>query len=111
MDMKYGTCTCKIEVAPDAKIIRDDICDLEDATVGYAVCKYVRKNAILCKGLVLESYNLRLCNGKKSRPQKHKIIVLAHKMSLPGEKIKVYLTVNRKGVIVNQIRIENSKLL
>lgn len=105
MDMKYKVYACKIEVSPDVRIVRDDIADLEDATIGYAVCRYLRKNAALCKQLVMLSYNLRLQDGYKGKAKKFKYIVPACNLDLPAKEAKIYLAVTRKGVIINQIRL------
>ena len=109
MIMKHGTSRnaiqCQISPAKELRFFSQVPCDLELDTVAYAVCRFFVKSPAMCRLCAPESYRIRLATGRKRKAQRHKCLLPAPLLELPGGWARIYYTVDAIGVTVQEVSL------
>lgn len=109
MIMRYGTdehaICCRITPAKELRFFAQVPCHPELDTVGYAVCRFFRKNPSLCRTCAGESYRIRLSSGRSRKSRRHQCLLPAFLLELPGGWADIRYTVDAIGVTVQEVRL------
>ena len=103
--MKKTSCSharpysCPVQVGRGLRFDLRVSCDLEDESIVYAVCRFIRRSPALMGDFAGESYRLRLQRGKTRRS----FVAPASLLELPGSWAAVSLRILPTGAEITRI--------
>ena len=102
----YSTPGCALTIAPQMTFASQTDCgDYDIDTIGYAVCRFLRNNERACSKYVTMSYRMRFAKGKARKPKRCCFFAPAKLLELPGETVRVVLSVDPDGVTVECVSL------
>lgn len=102
----YSKLACELNVSPKMTCSAQVDCgDYDLPTIGYAACRYLRRNAVAREKYVTMSYRMRFATGRNRRAQRRCLVVPAKLLELPGETASIAMTVDPFGITIENVSI------
>ncbi len=102
----YSKLACELSVSPKMTCSTQVECgDYDLSTIGYAACRYLRRNVVAREKYITMSYRMRFATGRDRRAQRCCLVVPAKLLELPGETVSIAMTVDPFGITIRSVSI------